>query len=164
MSSKVHNGFTLIEVMVAMIIATLGMLAVTLPALTAGSNSIKLREQSLAHWVAMNHAADLRLAGEWPGTGRTDGDVDFAGLEWRWVTEISETDVEALRRAEISVYYADDPDREIARVVAFVGEPVIGMTFRPWTGVASGNPGGNPGANPRGRRSGNQPAIPRRNP
>lgn len=143
-----QRGFTLVEVMVAMIIATLGMLAVTLPALTASSNSIKLREQSLAHWVAMNHATDLRLAGTWPDTGRSDGDVEFAGLEWRWVTEISETDVEALRRAEISVAYADNPDEEIARVVAFVGQPVIGMQFRPWAGIVSNNPNNNSGQTP----------------
>lgn len=159
MMSNSQHGFTLVEVMVAMIIATLGMLAVTLPALTAGSNSIRLREESLAHWVAMNHATDLRLAAAWPDTGRSDGEVEFAGREWRWVTEISETDVEALRRADISVTYADNPDEEIASVVAFVGRPVIGMQFRPWTGTPGANPNTNPVGNPgnRGRRIGNPP-------
>ena len=113
----------MIEVLVALTVASLGILAVTLPAMTAGRNAVSLREESLAHWVAMNHAADLRLAAAWPDTGRSDGDVDFAGREWRWITEISETDVEALRRAEISVVYADDPDQEIAHVVAFIGQP-----------------------------------------
>lgn len=129
----------MIEVLVALTVASLGILAVTLPAMTAGRNAVSLREESLAHWVAMNHAADLRLAAAWPDTGRSDGDVDFAGREWRWITEISETDVEALRRAEISVVYADDPDQEIAHVVAFIGQPTPGLRFRPWTGQVSGN-------------------------
>ncbi|NNF67585.1 MAG: type II secretion system minor pseudopilin GspI [Gammaproteobacteria bacterium] len=146
-----NSGFTLIEVLVALTLATLGILAVTLPAITATRNAVSLREQSLAHWVAMNHASDLRLAAEWPATGTSDGDVEFAGREWRWETEIIETEVEALRRAEISVGYADNPDQEIASIVAFIGEPTPGIQFRPWTGVSTGNPSENSPANRRGR-------------
>ncbi|MDH3589103.1 MAG: type II secretion system minor pseudopilin GspI [Gammaproteobacteria bacterium] len=138
-----HGGFTLLEVLVALAVAVYGMLSITLAAITAGSNATSLREQSLAHWVAMNQAAELRLAENWPATGISDGDVDFAGMQWRWNTEISETDVEALRRAEIAVAYAEEPDREIARVVAFVSQPTPGIQFRPWVGQPSNRRGRN---------------------
>ncbi|NNF61837.1 MAG: type II secretion system minor pseudopilin GspI [Gammaproteobacteria bacterium] len=134
MRSERQNGFTLLEVLVALAVAVLGMLSITLAAITAGSNASRLREQSLAHWVAMNQAAELRLAPDWPDTGRSDGDVEFAGTEWHWVAEVTETDVEALRRADITVYYPQDPERQIASVVAFVREPAEGVRFRPWTG------------------------------
>ena len=127
-----------------MTVAVLGMLGITVAAITAGSNATSLRAQTLAHFVAMNHAVDLRLSATWPETGRTDGDVEFAGIEWRWITEISETDVEALRRAEISVAYEENSDKAIADIVAFIGQPTPGMRFRPWTGQIRGNPRGNP--------------------
>lgn len=140
MHSERQRGFTLLEVLVALAVAVLGMLAITLAAITAGSNASRLREQSLAHWVAMNQAAELRLAPDWPDTGRSDGDVEYAGTEWRWVVEVSETEVEALRRADISIFYPQDPDREITSVVAFVRAPTPGMQFRPWTGTPADRP------------------------
>ena len=133
-ASDSHRGFTLIEVLVALVVATLGILAVTSTVLTAARNTNALREQSLGHWIAMNVAAELRLADQWPDIGNEDGEVDFAGSEWRWTAKTSATDVEGLRRVEIEVAYAETPDDSITEVVAFVGQPVRGIQFREWTG------------------------------
>lgn len=135
---KSRHGFTLIEVLVALVVATLGILAVTSTVISAGRNTNALREESLAHWIAMNVASELRLAEQWPDIGDRDGDVEFAGSEWRWSAKTSSTDVEGLRRVEISVAYAETPDDRVADVVAFVSPPVVGVQFREWTGVVQG--------------------------
>ncbi len=133
--SDLRNGFTLIEVLVALVVATLGILAVTSTVLTAGRNTNSLREESLAHWVAMNVAAELRLSDQWPDIGTQDGDVEFAGSEWRWRAETAATDVEGLRRVEIAVAYAETPDDTVSDVVAFVGRPGPDPQYRDWTGI-----------------------------
>lgn len=136
-----QRGFTLLEVLVALVVATLGLLAVTLTTLTASRNASTLRERTIAHWVAMNVASELRLAGQFPDIGSRDGDAEFASTDWRWQAEISGTDVEGLRRIEITVAYAQTPDDTIAELVAFVGKPSPGINYRSWTGEIATRPG-----------------------
>ena len=136
------GGFTLIEVLVALVVATLGLLAITLTTITSSRNANALRERTLAHWVAMNVASELRLAGEFPAIGVRDGDAEFAGTDWRWEADVEGTDVEGLRRVEIRVAYALTPDEPITDLVAFVGRPSPGVSYREWTGppVPPGRP------------------------
>lgn len=134
------RGFTLIEVLVALVVATLGLLAVTLTTITAGRNANTLRERTLAHWVAMNVAAELRLSQEWPSIGVRDGDAEFAGVDWRWEADVEGTDVEGLRRVEIRVAYAQTEDETIAEIVAFVGKPSPGIAYRDWAGIVTAPP------------------------
>ncbi len=144
MRSRRERGFTLLEVLVALAIATLGIAGITLSAITAGANASSLREQSLAHWVAMNKATELRLSQDWPALGSSDGDSEFAGVEWRWQAEVSETDVEALRRADITVSYAQTPDDEITRLSVFIKQPTPDIDLRPWSGYTQQGPGTTP--------------------
>ena len=63
--TRTSNGFTLVEVLVA-----LAVLAIALPALLftiAGqiSSLDYMREKSLAHWVAMNKMTELRLQNDY---------------------------------------------------------------------------------------------------
>lgn len=137
MSVDRSRGFTLIEVLVALVVATLGLLAVTLTTITAGRNANTLRERTMAHWVAMNVASELRLAQEFPAIGIVDGEAEFAGVEWSWEADVEGTDVEGLRRLEIRVAYAQTPDDAVADIVAFVGKPSPGIAWRDWTGVVA---------------------------
>ena len=55
------RGFTLLEVLVALVIVAFGMGAV-LSALSSSANNIAaLREKTIAEWVGMNQIADVRL-------------------------------------------------------------------------------------------------------
>jgi hypothetical protein len=42
---------------------------------------------------------------------------------WRWEYVISETGVESLRRIDVAVSLADQPDRVVRNVSGFIGEP-----------------------------------------
>ena len=74
------RGFTLLEILVALAVASLGILAVSRSAIQAASNASMLNEQTLAHWVAMNRMTEIRLEPQWPDIGRSDGEVEFADL------------------------------------------------------------------------------------
>lgn len=97
------RGFTLIEVMAALIIVSLGMFAVIQAVSQTASNTSYLRDKSVAHWVAMNRITDLRLAPKPPAVGETNGEVEMAGSRWRWSSRVVQTDVPSMRRIDVGV-------------------------------------------------------------
>lgn len=96
-------GFTLIEVIIA-----LAVLAFALGALISGmaryaDNAAGLRERTLGLWVAHNRLTEIDLQSNWPSTGKSDGDAELGGIEWRWFITVSETPDPAVRRIDIRV-------------------------------------------------------------
>jgi len=88
------RGFTLVEVLVALVIVAFGMGAV-LAALSASAGNVgALREKTVAQWIALNRVADARLNLQAPQTGTTEGDIKgFGNADWHWqqiVTAVQE--------------------------------------------------------------------------
>ena len=101
------SGFTLIEVLVALAIVTIGMAAV-LGALTSSANTVSyLRDKTFAQWVALNQIATLRISGQMTATGNSDGNTDFAGRSWHWRREVTATQVPGVVRIDVKVRPAD---------------------------------------------------------
>jgi len=125
------SGFTLIEVMVALAIVTIGMAAV-LGALTSSADTISyLRDKSFANWVALNQIALLRISGQLPAPGKSDGDVDFAGRKWHWHQEVNTMQVPGMVRMDVSVRPADvessDSDRGWYATVSGISGDAVGL-------------------------------------
>lgn len=118
------RGFTLIEVMVAMTIAALGLAAVAASVSQMVDASNAMRQRTYASWIAQNKIAELRLANIVPEVSETSGDVDFAGRQWLWRATISETGVENLFRVDVRVGLPDG-DENIRTVTGFIGEPGV---------------------------------------
>ena len=136
------GGFTLLEVMVALAVVSLGMLAAFTTITQSTTNAIRLQEKTLANWIALNRLAEMRLEDKFPDTGRADGDIEFGGTQWRWYTDVDETEVEALRRVDVTVARADTPDLIAVRVSGFIGKPQpAGASATPWTGGQNASPG-----------------------
>jgi len=82
-------GFTLIEVMVALVIVAFGMGAVLAALSSAAGNIAALHDKTLAQWIALNQVADTRLNLQVPNTGSTEGDVKaFGNYNWHWRQDI----------------------------------------------------------------------------
>jgi general secretion pathway protein I len=97
------GGFTLIEVLVALVIVAVGMSAV-LGALSSSASTLSfLRDETFAQWVALNKIATIRISGQQPPTGNTDGDTDFAGRSWHWRQEVVSTEVPGVVRIDVKV-------------------------------------------------------------
>lgn len=116
-------GFTLLEVLVALVIVGLGLMAVFSQLNQTIVTASLLRERTLAHWVAMDRLAELRLAGQLPDVGERSDEVKMAGVEWAYVLKFSEVGFENFRRVDVSVSFADTPDRIITELIGFLGEP-----------------------------------------
>ena len=123
-TSRYSSGFTLIEVMVAMAIAALGLAAVAASVSQMIDAGTAMQERTYAGWIGHNKIVELRLANVVPEVSESNGDVEFAGREWVWRATISETGVENLFRVDVSVGLPDG-DENIRTVTGFIGEPGI---------------------------------------
>ena len=101
------GGFTLIEVLVALAIVAIGMSAV-LTALASSADTVNyLRDKTFAQWVALNKIATIRISGQQPPTGTTNGDTDYAGRSWHWRQAVVATEVPGVVRIDVSVRPAE---------------------------------------------------------
>ena len=101
------RGFTLLEVLIALAVVALALLALTRTAGGQVSNFDALRERTLAGWVAANVLSETRIATPLPPTGRRDGRLRFANRDWRWTLEVKTTDDPAMRRLDVLVFAGD---------------------------------------------------------
>ena len=119
MSDADQRGFTLVEVVVALAIVAIGMLAVFKTIGDTVHNVTDLRDRTFATWIADNRITEIRISGEMPSVEETTGEVEFAGRRWHWVTKVSQTQVRGLRRIDVTV--RRDADAENASLVALAG-------------------------------------------
>lgn len=132
------RGFTLIEVLAALVIVSLGMLAVIQAVSQTASNSTYLRDRTIAHWIAMNRLAEVRLDQNPPKIDETSDEVEMAGREWRWTTTVTQTPVETMRRIDVSVRPVEaDEDSSMATVTGFYGTAIAppGAAVILWEGL-----------------------------
>ena len=128
---RTHRGFTLIEVMVALLIVSLGMLAAINAVSQTVSNASYLREKTLAHWVAINKLTEVRLNPVPPLGGDTKGEIDMAGTTWQWRMTVNPTQVSTMQRIDIKVApKSAGDDASIASVSGFYGRAVAGSGSR----------------------------------
>ncbi len=131
-SRKPDRGFTLIEVVVALAVVAIGMLAIFKTIGDTIGNVDYLRDRSLATWIADNRLTEIRLSGQMPSVDETEGDLEFAGRRWHWVAAVSQTPVEGLRRIDIRVRRDQDaPESSLISLAGFVGATAIASVPSP---------------------------------
>ena len=129
---KYTRGFTLLEILVALVVISLAMGAVIQTVSSYTRNQANLRDRVFAQWVARNQLVTMQVAADWPSVGQKKGEVDFpedvSGAkkrEWRWVVQVTQSPEEDMRRLDVDVYRggADDDAAPVARLSGFVEKP-----------------------------------------
>ena len=143
---RVRNaGFTLIEAVVALLIVALGMTALFMQLNQYAVTASYMEEKTLASWIATNRLTELSVLPEWPELGTSEEEIDFAGRRWQYFVDVSETQVENLRRVDVAVTRAEQPELVIHTVSALL-EPPPPRGFVPlrWLmgPIGPGEPGG----------------------
>jgi general secretion pathway protein I len=116
------QGFTLLEVLVALAILAVALAAAIKVSTENAENAGYLRDKTLAHWVAMNVLTEIQVRGDWLDVGKKEGSAMMADREWYWIVKVSETVDDELRRLDVQVYSHED-EAAVAVLVGFVGAP-----------------------------------------
>ena len=119
-----HGGFTLLEIMVALAVLAIAMAAIVAESRQNIKNLTRIRDHTIAHWVAMNRIAELQLQTAWPSTGQASETVEMAHGSWRWETRVTDTDDDAVRRLDITVQAElAHKDDKLEHLIAYLGQP-----------------------------------------
>lgn len=123
MSSRRASGFTLLEVLVALVIVGTALAAGLRAVGSLTTNSAGLRASMMATWSAENRLVQIRLGREFPDIGKRSfpcpqGDLDLVCEE-----EVITSPNPLLRRIEVSVFDADNPGRRIVKLIQLVLRP-----------------------------------------
>ena len=116
-------GFTLIEVLVALALISIALMAALRAAGQGTDNVGELRSRLLAGWVAENRLAEHRAGAMWLAPGIHRGTARQGGLDFAWREEVVATPNPAFRRVDIFVSAASDEPRALARVTGFIVLP-----------------------------------------
>ncbi|MGW8369098.1 MAG: type II secretion system minor pseudopilin GspI [Gammaproteobacteria bacterium] len=120
---ELTGGFTLIETVVALLIVSLGMTALFMQLSRNTASGIYLRDKALASWIASNVLTELSLQENWPEVGAREGEVQYARQEWTYRIQVSATEVQNLRRAEVSIAHLETPNQTIHVATALIEPP-----------------------------------------
>ncbi len=150
MTTRANNaerarGFTLIEVLAALVIVALGMMGVIEAVSQSARNGLYLRDKTFAHWIAMNLITERRLQPSPPDVGQSSDEIDFAGMRWKWTLQVTQTALPSMRRMDVQVRLADAPaDSSLVKVSGFYGTAIgaSGGTMVTWGGTGGTQGGG----------------------
>lgn len=114
-------GFTLLEVMMALSIVSIALVAI----IGLMGNYVRqlqgLQEKTFAHLAAMNRVVELQLGDAWAETSEEKkGEIDDALFPMQWRQQAEETPFEQMRKVKIDIY-AQQGDDPLTRITTFVG-------------------------------------------
>ncbi|MBZ0333407.1 type II secretion system protein I [Marinobacter sp. JH2] len=119
-----QKGFTLLEVLIALLVFSL----IATAAAEVGSQYIssfeRVRDKTLAGWIAENHINELRLQETLPDTSENSSDTEFGTYHWQVTTVVQGTAEPSMRRVEVTVAKYPDQKNEpfpVHSLSAFLG-------------------------------------------
>ncbi len=117
---QVRAGFTLLEVLVAVAILSLALMAAIRSTGAAMHSADALRQRVAADWLASDRLAEHKARRSWPAIGERSGDVTQGGIPLRWRERVSATPNSRFRRVEVAVLAPSSDDPPLASLTGFV--------------------------------------------
>jgi general secretion pathway protein I len=121
--SRRRAGFTLLEVLVALVIVGTALGASLRAVGSLASNSAGLRTAMMATWSAENRLVQIRLGHEFPNVGKRSFECPQGDLKLMCEEEVLASPNPLLRRVEVAVYDLQNPERRILKLVQLVMRP-----------------------------------------
>ena len=114
------QGFTLLEVLVALVIVGTALGASLRAVGSLTQNSGAMRAITLATWSAENRFITIRVSGEWPALGKNSFDCTQGDMHLVCDEDVTTASDPNFRRVEVSVYEAADRERRIIKLAQVV--------------------------------------------
>ncbi len=117
--NKSQQGFTLIEILVALVVVSISLIAAlgAVGTLTDSAGSLRLRSAAL--WSAENRLATIRVENIWPNPGKRSFECSQAGIKLRCQEEVLATPNPFFRRIEIDVFEDNGGNFRLAHLTGF---------------------------------------------
>lgn len=115
-----RTGFTLVEVLVALAIISIALMAALRAAGQGTGNADALRSRLLASWVAQDRLALHRAREDWLPLGIKRGTEQEGGLRFFWREEVIATPNPAFRRVDVLVFSSIEESHSLAHLTGFV--------------------------------------------
>lgn len=106
-SPSFTTGFTLVEVLVALTIVAIALMASIRAVGSLTQSAGDLRSRTLAQWSAENRLSQIRVQREFPSVGRRSFDCSQGDLPLRCQEDVFATPNASFRRLEIQVFGAE---------------------------------------------------------
>lgn len=113
------RGFTLVEVLVALTIVAVALMASLRAVGSLSGSAADLRARTLAQWSADNRLTQIRVQREWPNLGRVETDCSQAELRLVCEEQVFATPNAQFRRVEITVFSAEGSRVQLAKLIGF---------------------------------------------
>jgi general secretion pathway protein I len=147
------RGFTLVEVLVALMIVAIGLAALMLTVSSTARTSGYLRDKTLAQWMALNRLSEVRLNLTKFGQNTDTGEIYFANRTWHYDTRYFDTSIATMKRVVVRIYAGDAKTKgnPVAESTGFLGSSLAtpgGSNVADWafgTLAPVGGPGTTPG-------------------
>lgn len=117
------NGFTLFEVLIALAIVAIALIAAVRAANIGTESAIDLKERTLSGWVARNRMAEHVAFRDWPQAGTNAGSETEGGMNFAWREKITSTPNPLFRRIEISVFRKSEGQHVLADLTGYLKFP-----------------------------------------
>jgi general secretion pathway protein I len=117
------RGFTLVEVLVALMIVAMGLAALMITVSSTARTSGYLRDKTLAQWMALNRLSEVRLNVAKFGQNTDTGELNFANRTWHYDTRYFDTSFASMKRVVVRVYAgsAKTKGNPLAESTGFLG-------------------------------------------
>ena len=101
--TKQLNGFTLVEVLLALAVIAIALTALLKVTSQNISNTHRIKQKSISHWVAMQGVAMIQLNLIQVSTSQESTQATtLLGEKWYWRAKISKTAIKSLKQLNIS--------------------------------------------------------------
>jgi general secretion pathway protein I len=136
-----QSGFTLVEVLVALMVVAMGLAALMVAVSGTARTSGYLRDKSLAQWMALNRLAEVRLNLIKFGQNTDTGELNFANRTWHYDTRYFDTSIPSMKRVVVRIYAGDAKTKgnPLVEATGFMGSALAapGSSNVDWTAGAT---------------------------
>jgi general secretion pathway protein I len=123
MTQARQSGFTLLEVLVALVIVGTALGAALRAVGSLASNGSGLRSSMMATWSAENRLVQIRIEKLFPEVGKRSFACPQADLHLMCEEEVRITPNPRLREINVSVFDVENPGRQIVKLIQVVPKP-----------------------------------------
>lgn len=115
-----QHGFTLIEIIIALVVISVALGAV----IATTGNSVKhgahIKEKTIALWLAQNTIAEVNIKQQWLSAGTQSSDEKMAGKQWLIKRMVSQTPDINIKKMDVAVFSDQAAENKVLTLTTYI--------------------------------------------